>query len=33
MGVFVGVLVIIRVYIPTNGSYFQLNGSYWAITR
>nr|DAJ36430.1 MAG TPA: hypothetical protein [Caudoviricetes sp.] len=27
------VLVIIRVYIPTKGSYFQLNGSYRAITR
>lgn len=33
MGVIVGVLVIIRVYIPTNGNYFYLNGSYRAITR
>ena len=32
-GVFVGVLVIIRVYIPANGNYFYLNGSYRAITR
>lgn len=33
MGVFVGVLVIIRVNIPANGNYFYLNGSYWEITR
>nr|DAX59642.1 MAG TPA: hypothetical protein [Caudoviricetes sp.] len=32
-GVFIRVLVIIRVYIPANGNYFYLNGSYWAITR
>nr|DAM64993.1 MAG TPA: hypothetical protein [Caudoviricetes sp.] len=32
-GVIVGVLVIIRVYIPANGNYFYLNGSYRAITR
>ena len=33
MGVFVGVLVIIRVYIPANGNYFYLNGNYWVINR
>nr|DAT98723.1 MAG TPA: hypothetical protein [Caudoviricetes sp.] len=33
MSVIVGVLVIIRVYIPANGNYFHLNGSYRAITR
>jgi hypothetical protein len=32
-GVFIGVLAIIEVYIPANGNYFYLNGSYRAITR
>lgn len=33
LGVFIRVLVIIRVYIPANGNYFYLNGNYRAITR
>lgn len=32
-GVFIGVLAIIEVYMPANGNYFYLNGSYRAITR
>ena len=32
-GVFIRVLVIIGVYMPANGNYFHLNGSYRAITR
>ena len=32
-GVFIRVLAIIEVYIPANGNYFYLNGSYRAITR